>query len=39
MSIMDTIFVGFGVVYKLFYSMMDITFQKFIRNSHFVGKI
>jgi len=36
---MDTVFVGFGVVYKLFEAMMGRTFQKFIRNSHFVEKI
>ena len=36
-SVMDIVFAGFGVVYRLLYAMMGRTLQKFITNSHFVG--
>jgi len=38
MSIMDSDFVGFRVVYRLFWDMMHQTLQKFIANLYFVKK-
>jgi len=39
MSMMDSDFVGYGVVYRIYWAMMHRTLQKFLANSYFVKKI